>query len=398
MLDGRQEAEPPEPDATPAGRGQRRRVALVLSGGVALGAFEAGAYAALEDAGGPLPDWFVGASIGAVNAAIIAGNPPGRRVERLRRFWEAVAVDPMPATSFWFGPPPGAGAWRRAHNRASALQGLLFGRPGLFRPRLAMGAGSGAAPALHDLEPLRGRLPDLLDFDRLNGGETRLSVTATDVVSGERVVFDTAGGGARIGPEHLAASCALLPLFAPVEVEGRLLGDGGLTDNTPLDLVLDEPDPGDLLCFAVELFAPEGGRPGSLSTGAARALDLAFSSQTRRILEGRGREHRLRALIGRLAERLPPALRGDPEVSSILAELEAGHRARGATVLLLGYRAGAEEAGIGKGFDFSPATLADRWEAGARGMGEALRVLGAAPGGSGPASAVAGLVVHEVRG
>ncbi len=304
---------------------------------------------------------------------------------------------PRPPATSWLGPPPAAGAWRRAHNRASALQGLLLGRPGLFRPRLAIGAGVGAAPALHDLEPLRERLPDLLDFDGLNGGETRLSVAATDVVSGERVVFDT-GRGARIGPEHLAASCALLPLFAPVEVEGRLLGDGGLTDNTPLDLVLDEPDPGDLLCFAVELFAPEGGRPGSLSTGAARALDLAFSSQTRRILEGRGREHRLRALIGRLAERLPPALRGDPEVSSILAELEAGHRARGATVLLLGYRVGAEEAGIGKGFDFSPATLADRWEAGARGMGEALRVLGAAPGGSGPVSAVAGLVVHEVWG
>ncbi len=397
MAEERRQAGPPEPDAAPADRG-RRRVALVLSGGIALGAFEAGAYAALEEAGAPLPDWIVGASIGAVNAAVIAGNPPGRRVERLRRFWESVAVDPMPATSFWFGPPPAAGAWRRAHNRASAFQALLLGRPGLFRPRLAVGAGMDAAPpALHDLEPLRQRLPELLDFDRLNGGETRLSVVATDVVSGERVVFDTERG-ARIGPEHLAASCALLPLFAPVEVEGRLLGDGGLTDNTPLDLVLDEPAAGDQLCFVVELFAPEGGRPGSLSTGAARALDLAFGSQTRRILEGRGREHRLRAVIERLVERLPPGLRGDPEVSSILAELEAGGRARGATVLLLGYRASADEAGIGKGFDFSPATLADRWEAGARGMREALRVLGAAPDGPGPASADAGLVVHEVRG
>jgi len=222
-------------------------------------------------------------------------------------------------------------------------------------------------------------------------------VAATDVVSGEPVVFDTARG-ARIGPEHLAASCALLPLFAPVEVEGRLLGDGGLTDNTPLDLVLEEPDAGDLLCLVVELFAPAGSRPGSLSTSAARALDLAFGSQTRRVLEGREREHRLRALIGRLAERLPPGLRDDPEVFSILAQAEARLGARASTVVLLGYRAAADEAGIGRGFDFSPATLAGRWEAGARGMREALRVLGAASDGSGPASAEAGLVVHEVRG
>src|ERR687898_2225874 len=103
------------------GGGAVRR-ALVLSGGVALGAFEAGAYAALEEAGAPLPDWLAGSSIGAVNAAIIAGNPPGRRVERLRRFWESVARDPTPATSFLLGPPPAEGAWRKAHNEAAALR------------------------------------------------------------------------------------------------------------------------------------------------------------------------------------------------------------------------------------------------------------------------------------
>src|SRR3712207_2504213 len=159
--------------------GPPTRRALVLSGGVALGAFEAGAYAALEEAGAPLPNWFVGASIGAVNAAILAGNPPGRRVERLRRFWQSVARDPTPATSFLLGPPPAEGVWRKAYNEASALQAMLLGRPGLFRPRLAVGEGTGAAPALYDLGPLRERLPELLDFDRLNNGETRLSVAAT---------------------------------------------------------------------------------------------------------------------------------------------------------------------------------------------------------------------------
>jgi NTE family protein len=372
------------------------RRAVVLSGGVALGAFEAGAYAALEEASAPLPEWFVGSSIGAVNAAIIVGNPPGRRVERLRRFWESVARDPTPATSFLLGPPPAAGAWRTAYNEAAALRALLLGQPGLFRPRLAVGAGIGAAPALYDLEPLRERLPELLDFDRLNNGGTRLSVVATDVVSGERVVFDTAvggGGGARIGPEHVAASCALLPIFAPVEIGGRLLGDGGMASNTPVDLVLDEPGPAgdDVLCFVVELFALRGRRPGTLGASAARAIDLAFGGQTRRILEGREREHRLRAALGRLAERLPPGLRGDPEVASILAEAEAG-AARSATVLCLGYRAAPDEAGPGKVFDFSPATLSDRWKAGARGMREALRRFGTAP-----RPGARGLAVHEVE-
>jgi len=223
-----------------------------------------------------------------VNAAIIAGNPPERRVERLRRFWDSVAADPMPATSFLLGPPPAAGVRRRAYNQLGALQTLLFGRPGLFRPRLMPGPKAGEAPALYDLEPLCGRLREFVDFGRLNGGEIRLSVVATDVVSGERVVFDTAHG-ARIGPEHVVASCALLPLCAPVEVEGRMLGDGGLAANTPLDLVLDEPGVGDVLCFVVELFALRGMRPDTLAASLARATDLAFGGQTRRILEGRER-------------------------------------------------------------------------------------------------------------
>lgn len=364
----------------------------MLAGGLALGAFEAGAYAALEEAGGPLPDWFAGSSIGAVNAAIIAGNPPTRRVEQLRRFWDSMARDPTPATSFWLGPPPAAGAWRQAYNLASAFQTLFLGQPGLFRPRLAPVERMGAAPGLYDLEPLRGRLPELIDFDRLNGGEARLSVTATDVVSGERVVFDTARG-ARIGPEHLAAASALRPLFAPVEVEGRMLGDGGLAANTPLDPVLDEPGVGDVLCFVVELFALRGSPPQTLAASASRATDLAFGGQTRRLLEGRGREHRLRALVGRLAERLPPELRDDPEVASILGEAETGG-ARSATVLCLGHRAAPDEARPGEVFDFSPATLADRWEAGARGMREALQRHGASSGTARPAGG--DFVVHQV--
>jgi len=113
----------------------------------------------------------------------------------------------------------------------------------------------GAAPALYDLAPLRQRLSECLDFDRLNHPSApRLSVAATDVVSGERMVFDTRRGD-KLGPEHLLGSCALLLVFAPVEVDGRLLGDGGLSSNAPLDLLLEDPASGEMLCIMVELFA-----------------------------------------------------------------------------------------------------------------------------------------------
>jgi NTE family protein len=279
----------------------------------------------------------------------------------------------MPVTSFWFGTPE-AGPLRRAHNRASVLQTLFCGRPGIFRPRIAPGAQAGVddVSALYDLAPLRSHLPEIVDFDLLNSGKLRVSVVATDVVTGERVVFDT-GRGARIGPEHILASCALLPLFAPVEIEGRLLGDGGMSSNAPLDVVLEEAGFGEMLCFVVDLFASEGSRPHSLSAALSRAGDLAFGNQSRRLLEGQEREHRLRAMIGRMGSRLPPELRDDPEIASIIAE----GRAHPATVLYLCYRAALDEAGPAKVFDFSRATFADRWQKGEREMRAALRIFAA---------------------
>lgn len=360
------------------------RRALVLSGGIALGAFEAGAYAAYEAAEGDAPPWVLGASAGALNAAIIAGNAPGQRLPMLRRFWEAAATEPMPVAGALFGPPPAFGPWRRGYNQLSAARTLLLGNPALFRPRLMPEIGP--APSFYELGPLLRRLPEFVDFDRLNGGEVRLTVTATDVETGERVVFDT-GEGARIGPEHLAASSALLPLFAPVEVEGRLLADGGLSTNAPLDIVLDAPGAGPLHCLVVELFARSGRRPASLSAALARAGDLAFGSQTRQALEGRVREYRMRALVGRLAAELPPEREREAELASLLAHAEA-------TVALLNYHAAEDEAGAGKAFDFSRATLADRWAAGERGMAEALERLAR------PEAArvlAPGLLLHEVE-
>jgi NTE family protein len=370
------------------------RIALVLSGGVALGAYHAGAYAVLEEETVLPVDWLAGSSIGAVTGAIIAGNPPGRRVERLRRFWDGLAMEPLPFAACWLGQPGMDTRWRRAGGWASALQTRLLGRPGMFRPRLLPEA-EGAAPGLYDLAPLRGRLEEVIDFGLLNsGGEVpRLSVIATDILRGERVVFDTRHGGVSVGPDHLLASCALLPDFTPIEIGGRLLGDGGFSANAPLDLVLDEAATGQKAwaCFVVDLFAREGGRPRSLADAAARALDLMFSSQSGLMLEGRVREHSLRDVIGRLAARLPPELTRDPEIAAMLAE---GRKAGTATVLRLAYRAPAGEADIQKTFDFAHNALVSRWEAGARDMRAALRTLATLPrsaGGSG-----GGMTVHEV--
>lgn len=346
---------------------------MVFAGGVAMGAYEAGAYAGLHGQAGLMPEWFAGSSIGAVTAAIVAGSPVDQRVARLRQFWDAMAGDPLPFMSFWLG-YPAAGPWRQALNERSALDTLIHGRPGLFRPRLAPGARIGAqdVPALFDLQPLRERLAQLVDFDLLNSGATRISLSCTDVISGDRVVFDT-GRGDRIGVDHILVSCALLPLFAPVEVGGRLLADGGLAANTPLDLMLDDNPDQEMLCFVVELFARQGSRPHTLAASANRAADLAFGNQTRRILEGRQREYRLRSLIGRLAAHLPGDVGGSPEAAAVLAE----GRTDRTTVAIVAYRAGLDEAGLLKGFDFSRATLADRWKAGEAAMRDAVAAVGA---------------------
>lgn len=284
----------------------------MLAGGIALGAFEAGAYAALDEAGqAHALAWIAGSSVGGVAAAIIAGNPPENRVARLRQFWRMAASDPTPVTSFWFGPPRD-GAWRQAHNQASVLETLMLGRTGLFRPRLHPGP--------------------------------------------------------RAGVNDVSALYDLAPLFAPVEVDGRLLGDGGLSSNAPLDIVLTDPAAKGLRCFVVDLFAREGSRPHTLAASASRAGDLAFGNQSRRLLEAQGREDRLRTLISQLGSLLPPELRNDREVEAILSE----GRPHPADIVYISYRAKLDEAGLGKVFDFSCVTINDRWEAGKQRMQAAL--------------------------
>jgi NTE family protein len=317
--------------------------ALILAGGVALGSYQVGAYAALHAHGRPGPLWLAGSSIGAVNAVVIAGNPPERRVERLRALWNGAdgrAREPRtPATQ----------RWQHMESWASALRARLVGNPGHFRPRVPIPWET--FKSLYDLAPLRERLETLVDFGMLNSGESRLTVATTDIETGELVLFDTARGD-RITVDHVLASCGYLPEFAPLEIGGRLLGDGGLSANAPIEALLHERPERNIICFVVDLFPRDGVRPGDLETAAARKSDLVFANQTWLRLEAFCREEQLRAQIR-----------------------EASDEAQfGTTIYYLSYRPDPSEAGPERTFDYSARSTAARWRAGEADMRSALAI------------------------
>jgi len=308
-------------------------VALVLGGGNALGAYHGGAFTAIaaEDV---RVDWIVGSSIGAITAALIAGSAPERRVATLQEFWHRAASTSGEAS--WVPKE-----WRQPLQVASALQARLFGRPALFHPRLLESSWAKDQPGLYDVTPFRNTLIEMVDFDRLNDGPTRVCVVAVDVETGEEVVFDTRNE--RIGVEHLLASAALIPDFQPVTINGRVLVDGGLADNVPVDVVLSEPPDLPLTCFALDLFPTHALPPAHLLQAAQRQSDLMFANQTRRSLRDQREIWRLR---------------------------RPGHPA---SVHWLEYRGTSDEIAM-KSYDFSGAILKRRWHIGEQDMRAALRV------------------------
>ncbi|KAB1073473.1 patatin-like phospholipase family protein [Methylobacterium planeticum] len=319
-----------------------RDLAMIFAGGNAVGAYHSGAYEALHHQG-LRPGWVVGASIGAVTAAIIAGNAPEDRVDKLRTFWDEATQGTGPSPSALLKP-------RQVYNGLHALLALAWGRPNIFRHRLP-GLWS-ALPwvpndvALFDNAPLLQTLNRLVDFERLNRGDTRLTVCCVDIETGEEVYFDTSREVVR--PEHILASTAILPAFPPVELDGRVLCDAGYTNNLPLDPVFAAEPPRDLLCIASDLFSLRAPRPASLDAVLERANDLIFASAPRRAISGLRREYDLR-------QRLDP---NGPTV----------------TLLHLIYQAGADELAA-KSFDFSPSSIRDRWAAGGRDAVHGLRLL-----------------------
>lgn len=288
---------------------QGEEIVLVLQGGGALGAYQAGVYEALNLAT-HRPRWLAGISIGAVNAAIIAGNPPERRIERLQAFWDRVS------SNLLIG-PPGPGEQVRSHfNDANAFYAVLFGLPGFFEPRMppAWLYPTGAAQSLsfYDTAPLRETLLELVDFDRINSGTVRLSVGAVNIRNGNFVYFDNETQ--EIGPEHIMASSALPPGFPPVEIDGEYYWDGGLVSNTPLQYVLDQVPRPDMLVFQVDLFSARGPMPRTIFDVSEREKDIRYSSRTRLNTDVARHEQALRRATHRLLQRLPANLQDDPDV------------------------------------------------------------------------------------
>ena len=344
---------------------KKQKIALALAGGNALGAYSAGTYEALHERGYQ-PDIVSGASIGAVNGAIIAGNPPEKRLDKLREFWRQAG------TGSAFGLAPASGRPREIYNAAHALQTLVAGRPGLFTPRLPglLSILPGMPPdvAMFDSRPLVATLRRVVDFDFLNEAAVPLIIGTVDMENGNPVMFDTRKEA--FEPLHLLATTAFTPGFPPVEIDGRCLADPGLIANLPIDAVLDPPPPEDLLCFAVDLFDSRGTRPMSLDTGLERAQDIIFSAQALRTIDARCREHRLRHIIHQLGSHVPPQDR----IDGIAAELLSEGRDNDITLVLLAYCARAHELSA-KTVEFSRASLEERWAIGREDMNIALDKL-----------------------
>ena len=331
-------------------------VALVLQGGGALGAFQAGVYETLAEAAIEI-DWVAGISIGAVNAALIAGNPPERRVARLREFWDN-ATRQLPNFPIWQND-----RLRELLHEWSAGFVATFGVPGFFTPRMIPPTlappGSMAALSFYDSAPLAQTLDALVDWDLLNDGPVRLSVGAVDVESGNFAYFDTCGPTPRrIDARHIMASGALPPGLPPVEIDGRLYWDGGLVSNTPLGHVLDTQT-ADLLVFQVDLFSAANEAPKTIMDVAARAKEIQYSSRTRQVSNQMLRQRRERQLIRKVLDKLPPALRDDVDVRA----LETCARDYSANVVQLIYRANAWEGGS-RDYEFSARTMTEHWSAG----------------------------------
>jgi NTE family protein len=352
------------PERTPA---KAQRV-LVLQGGGALGSYQAGAYQALCHFDFE-PEWIAGISIGAVNAAIIAGNEHDKRVPRLKEFWQMVSA-PVP-----WNPVTKTDRGRSLFNETSAALIATFGVPGFFTPRIPPAPlwpqGSPQAQSYYDTAPLKKTLEHLVDFDRINDLKTRLSVGAVSVTTGNFRYFDNFEFkklGKKIGPEHIMASGALPPGFPSIVIEGEHYWDGGIASNTPLDYVLDSEVDRDLLIFQVDLFSARGRLPNSLLDAAEREKDIRYSSRTRMNTDKNKQVHNARMALRELIGKLPDYLKSDPSVE-ILCKAA---RENTVTVVHLIYRSKNYESSS-KDYDFSHVGMVEHWEAGVRDVHLSMR-------------------------
>jgi NTE family protein len=365
-----------------------QRIALVLQGGGALGAYQAGAYQALAEAAIPI-DWVAGISIGAINAAIIAGNAPEHRVEKLESFWNGVTtpIAPLPFMTGDF-----ARTW---FNAISATTTVMMGQSGFFKPRPInpwfAPQGSAEALSYYDTGPLRATLEKLVDFDRINARITRFSVGSVNVRTGNFVYFDNAER--KIGPEHVMASGSLPPGFPPVEIDGQFYWDGGVVSNTPLSYVLNDIPRSSTLAFQVDLFSANGVMPADMGAVAERQKDIMYSSRTRANTDAFKREQQMRAAVRYLLNKLPPKERGQDHICKLIEQAaQLGDSDPVYNIIHLIYREKSYETDQ-KDYEFSRATKDDHWESG---LNDAKRTL-RHPEWFKPPSVIHSVAIHDVH-
>ena len=348
-------------------------IALVLQGGGALGAYQAGVYEELATTSYQ-PDWIAGVSIGAINAALIAGNPPERRIERLSEFWHLVS-----SGMGLSGEASSVGPWlkavselpqpRTAFNQFSALWSALLGIPGFYRPRIPpaflQADGTAGALSIYDTAPLRATLEELIDFDLINSKKVRLSMGAVNVRTGNSEYFDNFDRV--IGPEHVMASGALPPAFPPVMIDGEAYWDGGIVSNTPLQHVLDARARQSVLVLQVDLFNARGEMPLNVAGVQQRQKDILYSSRTRYNSNMVAEVANTRKAIRDLLTRLPPHLKDDDSVKSLIESM----RDAPVDVVHLIYRQVSYEL-ESKDYEFSRASVLEHWQAGQRDMRDTI--------------------------
>jgi NTE family protein len=330
------------------------RIALVLQGGGALGAYQVGVYQALHEAGLE-PDWVSGVSIGAINGAIIAGNPPELRLQRLRTFWERITE-----RKIWQYTPDGD-MFRKARNAASSWLTILQGQPGFFAPRSQSPwfslPGAETATSYYDNAPLRETLLELVDFDLINEKKVRLAVGAVNVLDGNFAYFDNATDV--LAPEHVMASGALPPALPMVKIGTDHFWDGGIVSNTPLQHVLDQDDSLNSLVFQVDLFRARGAMPRDLQDVMARQKDIVYSSRTRYNTDLYRRLHKWKTRLKQALDKVPAELLTKEEFAfrDQLADLPE------ITILQLIYQQKSYE-GQAKDYEFSGTSMREHWASG----------------------------------
>jgi NTE family protein len=367
-------------DGTTQQRWTPKQTVLVFQGGGALGAYQAGVYQALHEAGIE-PDWVIGTSIGAINASLIAGNDANNRIPALREFWRRMAHK-----SPWHGWP----GFERMAQSLSNWQTICGGIPGFFEPNAPAFFGGqfplGADRAgYYSTAPLEKTLLELVDFSIINRNKPRLTVGAAHVRSSSMRYFD--GRDTEINVKHILASGALPPAFPAVRIDGELYWDGGILSNTPSEIVFEDNPRRSSLIFAVHMWHPNGPEPLTMLDVQHRQKDIQYSSRVASHIERQQQTHRLRHVIMQLAGYIPEAVRS----SHAVKDLEGyGCMTQMHVVRLLAPRLDNEDQS--KDVDFSPQGIRDRWDSG---LNNARRAIMQAPW-TGTFDPIEGVILHEL--